>query len=424
MTTEETLRSAQAMKAAGQLQDAERVIERALDSAASGVAERVRLLRELADLCAKQGHWHRAQSVIDEAFELLGDDAERDAFDLWAALTERRAWIFFRQGRIRDAAQIAQYLCRVLDEETQAALLADVYNTIGGVAYQEARHLDGITAVTKSAALYEQVDNIVGLATARMNLGVLLLTEGRWREAVEEFAASDQLREQLDDRTGRSSTLVNLGLLKLALGDYDEARHSFDESLRMSAEAGEEYIAAHAQLALGYLSLLESRIDEADEHLEAALARDERMCGDDRVQAAWVKALVECERGNLDRAMKLAGDARRVAHESSLLDCEADCCRALGIAHLRSKQYDEAKRLLFESASLAQQASDPYRRALALLELGNLCHEASCSDAEAAERWADEGRLSVREASDVFMQLGAKRDLARADMMRSSFEVR
>lgn len=424
MTTETRIETARRLKAAGRFADAESELERALDRNGTLTAEeRSTLLYELADICAKTGAWHRAQSVIDEALEILGPSAEVRHADLWNALTERRSWVYFRQNRLRDARMTALKLLPKLDADSKrdSALLASVYNTLGGIAYQEGRGEEGMRAIERSIDAYQLAGDNAGLATARMNYGVLLLTEGKWPEAAEQFAQSDAVRGGLANQAGRASNLLNLGLLELSLGESDKARRHLDDSLAMSEETGESHIAAHAQLGLAYLSLIESNVDEADRYLDAAMARDDRMCGDDRVQAAWVKALIECERGSTERALKLARDARRIAQESSLVDCEADCCRALGIAHVRSRQYDLAHDLFTESASLAQRASDPYRRALALLEMSTLCQEASCNDAAQAARWTSQGQTAVDDAVKVFAQLGAKRDLARAETLRSAF---
>lgn len=385
--------------------------------------EHITRLCDEAASCARTGDWHRGQSLIGEALERLGPDAEVRHRETWLRLMERRAWILFRENRLRDARLAALKLLPKLDanDPKDAALLAGIYNTLGGVAYQEGRNEEGMRAVERSIECYERAGDKSGLATSRMNHGVLLLTEGKWPEAAEEFAESDGLRRELPDQTGRSSNLVNLGLLELSLGEHDKARSHLTDSLAMSEESGEAHVAAHAELGLAYLELLEAHVDEADRHLDAALSRNERMCGDDLVQAEWLKAMIECERGATTQGVERAMKARRLAQESSLVDYEADCCRALGIAHLRSKQYDVAHEILTESASLAQRASDPYRRALALLELSNLCHEASCTDAAQAARWAAQGRTSVEEAAQLFAQLGAKRDLARAESMRARY---
>src|SRR5215203_5575432 len=285
MATDQKIAAIRRLKVAGRFADCEREIERALDTNGSlSKVERASMLYELSDVGSKIGAWHRAQSAIDEALELLGPDAEAEHGPLWTTLMERRAWIYFRQNRLRDARLTALKVLPQLElDDANAAVLGSLYNTLGGIAYQEGRSVDGIRATERSIEYYERAGNPSGLATARTNLGVLLLTEGKWTEAAEQFAESDRQRRDLPDQTGRSSNLLNLGLLELSLGEHDIARDHLEESLNMSEETGEDYVAAHAQLALAYLALLEARVDEADQYLDAAMARDERMCGDDRV---------------------------------------------------------------------------------------------------------------------------------------------
>jgi DNA-binding CsgD family transcriptional regulator len=85
--------------------------------------------------------------------------------------------------------------------------------------------------------------------------------------------------------------------------------------------------------------------------------------------------------------------------------------RVLGQLALEARRYDEAAEHLQASWELAGRCQAPYEQALTLLELAELA--ARTDDIE-------EVRRLLREARSICEQLGAKRSLARADLIEAS----
>jgi len=407
------LQEAARLKAGGRLADAARLLEDELRSrkAANAPAD-IDLFVELADVFAKQGAWAKANGAIDRGLASMRAGADDSAE---VKLLERRAWIAFREGKLGDAFQIADALIREIDEGRHPALLASLYNTLGGVTWQQGRIVEAIAAVGRAAELYERTGDHAGLANARTNLGVLYFNQGLWSKAAQNFADSDRVLLEIGWTTGRASNLLNLGWLEVSLGNHADGRKHLEESLRLSLESGEEYDVGHAEIALAHLDLIEAHIDDAGRHLDSVLQRTHCICDDDVVQASWLKALVACDRGGVDEAIELAERARSIARKSQLIESESDCCRALGIAYARGQNHAEAERLLQEAVDLSGRASDPYRRALALFELGVIYHDAAGRQLRNDDARRD-SRQKIEEAAQVFEQLGARHDLQRARM--------
>lgn len=409
------LSEARSAKSAGRLNDAADMLERAIASTASTTRQRVELIRELVDVYARSGSWGRAHHRIDEGLRLLDEQPDEQHDDLQASLLERRAWVLFRQSRLQEAISIARPLASRLSLSGNSdALRADLHNTLGGIAWQQGDVDTAVEQVRRAAELYERARNTFGSANARMNLGILHFSRGEWPESAEAFEEADRLRRESGWATGRAASLLNLGLLHMAMGQHEQARREIEESLHVSHDAGEQYDVAHAYIALAQLDLTENRTDDACRHLDDALAAEDCICDDDRVQAGWLKALIECDRGGHERGVAIATDARKIAQHANLRESEADCCRALGIAYRRGKQYDHAERMLRESVALSEQVGDSYRRALALLELG-------ATTLEAQRR--DEARPHFDEATREFERLGAQHDLSRAHTARAALSV-
>jgi tetratricopeptide (TPR) repeat protein len=209
-----------------------------------------------------------------------------------------------------------------------------------------------------------------GVANAYTNLGILGYMQGHWVEAADNFERSDTLRREIGYTTGRAANLQNLGLQRLAMGDHAQARHHLESSLAISQQLGEEYDSVHAEIGLAQLAQLQGRLDEATQHVQAALARREAATPDELVQAGWIWALIQTERGELDAGLEAVAHALQTARGAGLTESEADCLRVLGLLHARAGRGPESEEQLRASAALAHAQGDRYRQGLALLELG------------------------------------------------------
>lgn len=385
------------LKAAGDLDRAAREAEEALRL--EDPAMRIELLRELADIRAKKGQWRAAQEALDKGLALAGTmDEQRDP------LLERRAWIFFREGNFSDARRLCDQLIARLRDSNRVALLADLHNTLGGVAWQEGRIDDAMAAIAESISLYDLARNQAGAAHSRLNLGILCFARGDWQRARRYLVQSRRIRAASGSTHGLALVLFNLGLVEMASGKLTLARRYLDESAERSRSAGEEHEALFADMALAQIDLLENRIDDAAARLGTVMRLRQSLDGDALVQALWLQALIESRRGHLEHALELARDARRRARATGIAESDADACRALGTIYRTAGRPDDAKRALEESLAMARKANDPYRRALAELELSQVLRDPARSNA----------------AISVFKRLGAKYDLIRAKFGNSS----
>lgn len=383
---------ARTLRLTGRVGEAAELLASHLHTREEKLSARLALLHELAEQQLRAGKWDAAIRSIDDALELADDDESR-----WK-LEERKAWALFRKGHLREARAAAESLNGSL---TDAKSRAGLHNTLGGIAWQAGRCDDAFQHVSRAAAYFEEAGDRFGAATAHTNLGVLAYSQGRWSTAEQHFAAADQVRDDLGCIAGRAVNLLNLGLLRMAMGDHVQARENLEDAVRFARQAAEPYDESRAEIALAQLDLLQSRFDDASAHLESVLAARESINDDDVVQASWMKALVECDRGAVQQGMRLAEEARQIARGHNLLESEADCCRALASAYARSQQEEMASELLDEAIRLA--AGDPYRRGLALLDKAVLRRD----------------RENLDEATRLFEQLGARYDLRRAEDVRA-----
>jgi len=360
---------------------------------------------QLAQVHLREGGWLRAEELLAEALKLLGPKAQWEAPSGWAMLSERKAFTLFRRGKLDEARQLAESVAAAVgnSDHVMLSVRADIKNTLGGIALAQ-HDVDAATQYTREAALlFDQAEDHAGAANAHANLGVLHYASGNWNDAMHEFRAAEEIRAARGIVAGRTIVLYNMGVVAFSRGDYENARDHFLGSLELSRRSGEQYDLLRVEMALAHLDLIEQRIEEASRRLDDVLASPE-LSNEHHIQAVWLKALLECNRGGVDQGISLASQARQIAKDANLLISEIESCLALATAHRCAKHYQDCERCLNEAIDLSGRANDPYRRALALLDLGELRQE---------ENGADVGKYAA-EASALFEKLGAKRHLERA----------
>lgn len=403
-----------ALKFLGHLNDAKLVLHDARTdlfahlSLAEGTVETTtmyaELLRELADVLAREGSLDQAFKHLEEAWLAL-TEWDISATALRYSVLERMAWVRFRQGQREDALMRADELVKTLEarDDADPVTLANAYNTLGGVLWQFGKPEASVPYIRRSLGLYHKIGYLFGKAIAHMNLGVLYYAQGKWSEAANNFERSEWLRREIGYMVGRASNLHNLGNLRMSLGDHAGARTDFETSLSIAEQLGEEMERTHSRIGLAQLAVIEGRYDDAQKMLEA-VRQMPSLDDEQRVQMKWISALVESHR-DLDVAITIAEDAYQQAREKELRELETDCARVAGTLHARSGNFTTAEELLRKSVELARNMGDPYREAQALLELGTVTSRLEV---------ARDGRAMIEEAARLFDELGASYDVKRA----------
>ena len=387
----------QALKFAGEYSKASQTLEQALQhllrqslrvESTSLLPDLVRCLRELADIRVREGAPDKAAAHLEAGLDALGDETTQAHRSLWRSLTERLAWVRFRQGKLEKAFALASSATLGLDPEGEddPMTLASLYNTLGGVFWQWGNRSEATGYVERSLELYQSLGYSWGVANAYTNLGILHYVSGRWRQALESFERSDAVRREIGYMPERASNLKNLGLLRMAMGDHAQARKDLEVSWAISQRLGDDFGIALAEVGLGHLAVIQSRFEEAAAHVEVALDLLDD-AGEEAVQTRWLLALIQAEKGDLQAGLESAEQALQTARAAGLAEAEADCRRVMGVLRTRAGDYLEAEALLRESIDLWLQLNAPYGQGLALLELGRLYqHRAHTGDPTRVER--------------------------------------
>jgi predicted ATPase/Tfp pilus assembly protein PilF len=416
---------AQALKFVGQYTEAAQILEEAFQhllrqslmvDSNSLLPILVRGLSELADIRVREGASDEAVDHLEAGLEALGEEGAQAQPQLWRSLIDRLAWVRFRQGKLEQAFSLASSATLGLDSEKRddPVTLASLYNTLGGVFWQWGNLPEATDYVEHSLTLYQSLGYAWGMAIAYTNLGVLHYVQGMWPQAAEYFEQAYTLRRENGYLPEQALNLNNLGLLRMAMGDHSQAQQDLEASLAISRRLGDDFSIALAEIGLGHLALVQGHFEQAAAHIEVTLDRSDIVGEDQAIQARWLWALIQAERGNLQAGLESGEQALQMAREASLTEVEADCRRVLGVLHARAGDDREAESLLREAVDLYLQVNAPYGEGQALLELGSLYQQLARPGDQTQGEWQAKALTALTSAIERFESLGAAFDLQRA----------
>lgn len=416
---------AEALKFIGELAEARQILTETVEGMLASRTElgsdlmsvALQGLAELGDVRHRQGAPDAAISYLEQGLDLVQRLHSPDRERMRRSLMDRMAWVRFRQGKLDDALALTGSAtlgtdARHADDPTT---LASLYNTMGGALLQQGKVDEAIGHVELSLGLYERVGYSWGVANAYTNLGILNFVSGNWADAAEAFEKSHAIRQEIGDMAGLANNLKNLGVLRLAIGDHARALTELESCLAMARRQGDQYGTACVLIDLARLAVVRGRFGEAARRLDQARELTHALGEDEAVQMQWLQATVEAEQGGLKTGIDLAQAALARAREAGLAEGQTDCLRVLGMLHGQAGDYAKAEALLRRSGDLASQRGDPFRRALAGLELGRVYQRLAHPGNPGCAEWSEKARKALQEAVQAFRSLGAKHHLRLAE---------
>ncbi len=393
----------------------------------SSISVKVDTLRELADVRAREGDYDKAFDYLETAIDSLEltDGGERDE-RLRRSLVDRMAWIRFRQGALGEAFDLASRAADNVDLTSvdDPAVVASIYNTLGGIYWQQGEWAAAAGAVEQSLSLYRSLGYTWGTANAYNNLGILYFRNGEWQKALASWEHTLSLRQAIGDIQNEAIALNNLGMCRMFMGDHEEAEEDLERGLELGQQSGDSWILAQSQVNLAQLSISRGDLSEAISRAGSALTLADALGSSEvAIQARWIMALARSDLVSLQAGMNQAQQALTLASQSGLLDLKADCQRVLGIIHARGGEWEHAKSSFDESVALCLQQRDPYRQALALLALAQMNRRWAEEKPDSGKQLLTSAKQGLLEAAKILDRLGAAHDLQLAHSALSQVEA-
>lgn len=420
-----TIGLGQSLKQLGEYQEAREILSTALQSflrwstkAESGDLLPLLLngLRELADTYVQESAYEEAISHLEAGIEALSDAGRDRYLDIWLSLIERLAFVHMRQGKLDSAFGLAHTATTEIDihKTRNLVAVADLYNTLGGIAWQQGNMDEAIFYVGQSLEPYKQLGYAWGTANAYSNLGVLHAQQGHWKKTLNYLEKALKIRQDIGDYPRQALSLANLAQLRLQIGDFALAEENLQDAQAIFARMGDNWGLTQVYATQTELALAQKEVEQGTVAATKALELAREIGSQDSLaHALWLRALVLAQEGQGRLGLETAQEAVKVAKSLGSPDLEGDSLRALGVLYAAAQNFQEAETSLRESLELARQIKDPYRQGLVLLELGSL-YLRQAEDGESGRKgWQEKAYYLLQEAATRFRKLGAMHDLAR-----------
>jgi tetratricopeptide (TPR) repeat protein len=366
----------------------------------------------------REGAYAEALTLLEAGLQVIEQAGSHQQSLQWLSLFDRMAWIRFRQGQLEEAAALAHFATAGLTVENakDPIRLASLYNTLGGICWQQGKLEQAIGHVESSLQLHKGIGYLWGQAIAYGNLGILHDALGNWPRAVDYYQQAYNLQEKIGDRQNQATSVINLATMHMQLGRHEAAWQDLERGLAIARQLGDTWGTAVCQVNMAELALMQSDLELAKGQAEEALALAEEIGSSEiQVQARCCLALALAG-DQPETSLDVAEQALKMAQEAKLQAEEANCYRTLGILAGRAGRYDQADTYLREAVERSAQQNDPYRQALALLELGRLYLALAQADEAPDTTTIAIAMSSLAEAAEKFEALGAEHNLQLAQL--------
>jgi predicted ATPase/transcriptional regulator with XRE-family HTH domain len=186
---------------------------------------------------------------------LLAHKETEPALRLGAALW--RFW--YGHGHLSEGRRwLAQLTALAEDVPDSASVLptwAKILNGASALAYHQGDYGRALALSEKSLALYQQLGDKGGVASALNGLAVVARAMGDRVAARARYEESLALYRELDNRWGIASALNNLGQMAEDEDDHRRAVLLYEESLSLSRDLGDTRVTALTLTNLGWVTL-------------------------------------------------------------------------------------------------------------------------------------------------------------------------
>ena len=376
--------------------------------------QQAELWRKVAIAHHDRGQLDQAEAAVTAGVSLLDHDDhdERGRLLLWQSM------IFYRRNELASALAVGQQAIVQLAHSPRH--LAQVYNQQCVLYRRLGRLADALDAGNKSITLYREGADLLRLARALSNVGIVHDELGQWQAAQQCYLEAYELATKTGDVRALGSAAIDLceayrlrGELEQASAMYEtvlhRARAAYDVEIQSAVLINQSVIALKRQqfdLAAACLDQSEALLQAANLQLyqsEVARLRAEILLYQQQLELALVSAIQAsqwAEAANDQSEIALAHRVCAMIYAAQGEDIEAEAYFTASSQTLREQQrpYELGLTLLAQTVWLARQyasTQDATIRQTALV----CCQEATTLFEPLG------ARLEVEEAQTLYRQL-------------------
>lgn len=154
-----------------------------------------------------------------------------------------------------------------------AAVQARAYDELGFCHYQRAMtgnsdFVDAAAHFQQALALWERLDDIAGMCTARFHIGLIAERAGQFDRAVAHFTWVHTTAQNYNLSSQQAEASRHLGFAALRAADYDQALAAFQEALTLTEAAQSQLFLPFAYASVGEVYHTQHKYTEAQQYYE------------------------------------------------------------------------------------------------------------------------------------------------------------
>lgn len=206
-------------------------------------------------------------------------------------------------GKPKAAAQEYALALRRQEADGDTRAQALTLHALGVAQRARLRWEDGIAALERACALFEELGDRASLAATLNRLGELHYERRDYAGAVNAYLRDLEINETLQNRRAIAQTANNLGMARLALGQFETAAEDFRRALSLAEQLDDDHGAGLALWGRAQLAHEQDEPEAALKEGERARARFERAGSKQEEEAArkWLSAVRRGKRKGLRR---------------------------------------------------------------------------------------------------------------------------
>ena len=378
--------------------------------------------RGYADMIARPGQYDEARQALHDARDVYR--AIHDQFgevDATVGLGRLAA----ASGQIDDAnTSFGEAIATALAIEYELGA-ADGTLGLAETALLSGRLDQALGNALKAEQTYNDASSALGTAESNRVLGAVYLLRGQLNQSIAVFDRAARALESLRARLPYTHALLGSAEANRRKGVPRKAEDLFAEAREIASEVERSDLASVALLGLGRMARVHGQSDQATEALTQAGSQLEAADLPALAAQAYLElALLEITRGRFDVAAEHIQHAEHLAQSAASLASGTVPASIVALTHSAlasaTGQLDTARARATEALRLAQQESDSYFSAIALLALADI--ELSAEKPDAAVRLFNRVQ-SLPQATDAApVQALADLGLARVLLQRGLWD--
>lgn len=203
-----------------------------------------------------------------------------------------------------------------------------------------------------------QLKDSTRIATCYLNLGINYASLGKYEEAYFYHTQSYRIADAKNNKLQQSISLHNIGSVFKELKQYDRALEYFNLSMKISSEINDLEGAPYNFSEIGDIFLRRGQYDSALLTLTNSLklARERRLTINDLEPGILMNiAKTYLYKNNDAISLNYYDSAYSLYHKTANKFGLADVDLGRGLVYLKEKKYEEAKKLIEQSASIAHE---------------------------------------------------------------------